>query len=414
MLKILPDTPERVQQELLFLISQIGPLTGTKGWGAPELEPISTQVRKLCEQVGETPQIFPALLAMQAFYLARGEPRTACELGMQCLRIAERSQNPDLLLGAHGILAWNLLFLGEFVPARFHAEQSIALYNPQRHRALAYLYGQDFGAASLSCLAYILWHLGYQDQALSRVTQARLLAQELTHPYSLAMTLFHSGKVSRLRRESHFARDYGEACMVLSGEQGFPQFLVLSSLEKSWALSEQGRGHDLIPQMHQFLTDLRATGMKGMISSYIAFLAEVCRKEGRVEEGLTVLAEALVLVNETGEGWDSPELYRLKGQFTLAQESKEQEAENPDPQSPILDPQSEAEACFLKALEVAQKQQAKSWELRSATSLARLWQQQGKKTEAHKLLSDVYNWFTEGFDTTDLQEAKVLVAELND
>ena len=425
LLKTLPDTPEHAQQELMLLIAQIGPLTGMRGWGAPELEPISTRARKLCEQVGETPQLFPVLLALQASYLWRGEPQTACELGMQCLRIAQRSQDLDLLLGAHGILGWNLLFLGELVSARTHTEQSIALYDPQQHRALAFVYGQDFGAAGLSCAAYILWDLGYPDQALARITQARLLAEELGHPYSLAMTLYHSGKIYRSRHEPHFAREYAEACMTLSVEQGFPQFLAVSTLEKSWAISEQGQGGDHIPQMRQILTSLQAVGMKGMVSSYLVLLAEMYEKERRVEEGLTLLAEALALANQTDHGWGKPELYRLKGTLTLqSKTSLEQvsdksqtgqdksEVTNPQHPTPSTQAEAEAEACFLKAIDIAQKQQAKSWELRASTSLARLWQSQGKTAEAHKLLSDVYNWFTEGFDTKDLQEAKALLESL--
>src|SRR5262249_34694702 len=157
--------------------------------------------RDLCRQIGETPQLFPVLLALQALYLARGEPRTAYELGTQCLRVAHHAQDTELLVGAHGLLGWVFLFLGELASARTHIEQSLALYDPQQHRTLAFLYGQDFGAAGLSCLAYILWRLGYPERALTKVSQARVLAREAAHLYSVAMTLYHSSSIHRLRRE---------------------------------------------------------------------------------------------------------------------------------------------------------------------------------------------------------------------
>jgi predicted ATPase len=175
---------------------------------------------------------------------------------------------------------------------------------------------------------------------------------------------------------------------------------------RGWALAEQGQGKEGISQIRQGLIDYQATGAELFRPHHLALLAEAYQKNGQVEEGLATLAEALAFVDRTGERFYEAELYRIKGELTLAQSSVT------DPRLLVPDPQGEAEACFLKAIEIAQKQQAKSLELRAATSLARLWQQQSKQKEAHQLLSTIYGWFTEGFDTKDLQEAKALLEEL--
>jgi predicted ATPase len=184
-------------------------------------------------------------------------------------------------------------------------------------------------------------------------------------------------------------------------------------------LSEQGQREEGIIQIRQGMADWRTTGAEVGRTHFLALLAEAYGKAAQVEAGLHLLTEALELVDKSGECFYEAELYRLKGKLLLAQEVKNQKSKGKsqkskitDPRPPFPNPQTEAEACFLKAIEIAQKQQAKSWELRASTSLARLWQQQGKKAEAHKLLSDVYNWFIEGFDTKDLQEAKALLDEL--
>src|SRR5262249_50098611 len=182
-------------------------------------------------------------------------------------------------------------------------------------------------------------------------------------------------------------------------------------LPHGWALAMQGQEKEGIQQIQQALAAVRATGTKERRPHHLALLAEAYGKTGQVEEGLTTLDEALPAGDRTGGRWYEAELYRLKGELTLQQES--QKAKGKRQKSKVeTDAQDEAEACFLKAIGIAQKQQAKSWELRASTSLARLWQQQGKRADAHKLLADVYNWFTEGFDTKDLQEAKALLEAL--
>ena len=189
--------------------------------------------------------------------------------------------------------------------------------------------------------------------------------------------------------------------MTLSTEQGFPNWLAWGTMLRGWALTEQERGEEGIVQLRQGLVAYRATGAETSRPYLLALLAEAYEKAGRVEEALSSLAEALAAADNNGDHWYEAELYRLKGTLTL--QSKVQG---------LKSKVQEAEECFLKAIDIARNQQAKSLELRAATSLARLWHQQSKRAEAHELLSEVYNWFTEGFDTKDLQEAKALLDSL--
>jgi adenylate cyclase len=209
-------------------------------------------------------------------------------------------------------------------------------------------------------------------------------------------------KLHQLRREGQLARERAEAVMTLSTEQGFPYWLGLGTEVRGWALAEQGQVEEGIAQMQQGLAAWRAMGAEIWLTWFLAMLAEAHGKVEQTEEGLIVLAEALAFVDKTGERMLEAELYRLKGALTL-------QSRVPSPKSKI---EEEAEACFRRAIEIARQQRAKSWELRAVMSLSRLWRQQGKQKEAHQLLSEIYGWFTEGFDTKDLQEAKMLLEEL--
>jgi predicted ATPase len=239
--------------------------------------------------------------------------------------------------------------------------------------------------------------LGYPDQGLARNDEAVTLAQQCAHPFSLGYALSMAAVFHQFRREGHAAQERAEAAMSLAKEQSFPYQIALSSIMNGWALAHQGQAQAGIAQINQGLIAIRATGVELRRPHYLALLAEAHGIIGEPEAGLTVLTEALALVDITGERWYDPELYRLKGALLLQQSS---------------DNATEAESCFHHALDIARNQQARSLELRAATSLARLRQQQRKRQEAHDLLAPVYAWFTEGFDTADLQEAKALLEEL--
>ena len=413
LLKTLPDTPERIQQELTLQVALGAPLRITKGYGAPEVEQTFTRARELCQQLGDTPQLFPVLWGLWYMYYIRAEYQTARELGTQCLALAQSAQDPGLLVEAHFVLGANLFILGEFAPAREQFEQGIALYDPKQHHSHAFLYGQDPGVASSSVAAWVLWHLGYPEQARQRTYTALTLARELSHPYSLVYAFLCAAWLHECRREGQAGQELAESAITLCTEQGFSLNLAWGTMLRGWALAEQGQGEEGIAQIRQGLAAWKATGTEILRPYYLALLAEVHGKAGQTEEGLSALAEALECVHKTGERNSEAEMYRLKGTLTLqskvqSPKSKVEESSESD----VRSPESEAEACFHKAIEIARRQQAKSLELRAVMSLARLWQQQGKQDEAHRMLVEIYSWFTEGFDTADLQEAKALLQEL--
>jgi predicted ATPase len=254
-----------------------------------------------------------------------------------------------------------------------------------------------------------LWWLGYPDQALQMSSEALTLAQEVAHPYSLGSALAFAAWLHHLRREGHLAQERAEAAIALGVEQRLAVIPMMGTIFRGWALvqrsaepaSRRGQREEGIAQMRQGLTAWRATGAAVFQPYGLALLAEASAQVGQVEAGLTLLAEALALTNDKGERRWEAELYRLKGELLLQAECGVQNA--------VLT----AEACFQKALDMARQQQAKSWELRAAMSLSRLWQCQGKSEAARQLLAPIYSWFTEGFDTADLQEAKVLLEELS-
>jgi predicted ATPase len=403
LLTTLPDTPEHLQQELMLQLALGAPLRIAKGYTAPEVEKVYTRARALCHRLRETSQLFPALWGLWYFYFVRAEYQSARELGQQCLTLAQSVQDSALLVEAHFALGLTLRSLGEFAPARELLEQGVGLYNLQQHHALAFRYGQDPKVASLCNMAFTLWELGYPDQALTRVHDALALAQELSHPFSLAYALISAALLHQSRREEQLAQELAGATITLCTEQGFPFWLTYGTILQGWVRAEQGQGEEGIAQIRQGLAGVRATGTGLGRPHNLAVLAEAYGKVGQIEEGLNMLTEALAVVDKTGERYYEAEIYRLKGTLTL--QSKVQG---------LKSKVEEAKECFLRGIEIAQRQQAKSLELRAVVSLARLWQRQGKRAEAHKLLSEIYGWFTEGFDTKDLQEAKALLDQLTE
>jgi class 3 adenylate cyclase/tetratricopeptide (TPR) repeat protein len=403
LLKTLPDAPERAQQELTLQITLGASLLAAKGFAAPEVGTVYRRARELCQQVGETSQLFRVLRGLCSFYGQRAELQAAREVGEQLLSVAQREQDPALLVEAHRALGQVLGNLGEFRPAQAHLDEVIGLYDPQRYRSHAFLYGADPGVTGLSNAAWTLWHLGYPDQALRRIHEGLSLAQALAHPFSLAYALAYAVWLHQFRREEQLSQERAETLMALSHEHGFPEWLAWGTILRGRALAEQSdcTPHTEITEMHKGLAAYLATGAESWRVYLLALLAEAYGKRGQAEEGLAVLTEALAVVDKSEACSYESELHRLKGELTL--------------QSHVASHQSkveEAEACFLKAIAIARRQSAKSWELRAVMSLSRLWQHQGKKDEAQQMLAEIYGWFTEGFDTKDLQEAKTLLEEL--
>jgi predicted ATPase len=397
LLSTLPDTLVRTQQELNIQTLLGQALMATKGQAAPEVVRTYARARELCQQLGEAPQLFPVLWGLWRFYLQRAELQTAHELGKQLLISAQRVQDSALLLEAHLALGATLLWRGE-VASYAHLQQAMVLSQASQHRSLAFLYGQD---PRVTCLLYVAWSQwvgGHPHQASQSIHQALALAQELSHTHTLAFALTFAALIHQLRREGGAVRKQAEALTTLSTEQEFPFYEAVGTIMHGWGLAAQGHEQEGIDQISRGLAAYHTTGAEHGRPHFLALLAEVHGKMGQTEEGLHVLTEALDLVAHNGEQYYATEMNRLQGELLLQLSS---------------DNQIQAESCYQKALDVARHQQAKSWELRAATSLAKLWQSQDKRREPYDLLAPVYNWFQEGFDTADLKDAKALLDELS-
>jgi predicted ATPase len=380
-----------------LLIAMGASLLAVKGYAAGEVRETYASAQQLCQHLEDPYQMFPALRGLHIHYHVRAELQTAHTLGDQLLALAQQVGDASMLVAAHGALGATLSFLGVLTSALPHLTQGLTLYDPQAHRPYAFLYGQDMGVVCHSRVAWTLWLLGYPEQGLRQIQAALTLAQQITHPISLGFALVQAAIFHQFRREWRAAQECAAAAISLATAQGFPLWQTAGTILYGWAVTQQGQAQAGIAQIHQGLLTFRATGAEVLQPYFLALLAEAHGTLEEPEAGLAVLTEVLTRVDTTGERWYEADIYRLKGALLLQQNA---------------DSQAEVETCFQQAIAIAQNQQAKSLELRAVMSLSRLWQQQGKRKEAHDLLAPVYNWFTEGFDTADLQEAKTLLDEL--
>jgi class 3 adenylate cyclase/tetratricopeptide (TPR) repeat protein len=402
LLKTLPETPERMQRELALQAGLGLALTAVKGWSDAQVGQALDRAGELCRQVGSTPQLSRVLVALAASYIARGEVRRAYELLQQVLAIAEEKRDVILSVWGHNI-GIVLCAMGEFTSARSHLESAISLYDPARSEAYRTVYLVDPGIVSLSWLAINLCFLGYPDQALERSRQALALARRLekAHPFNLAFALGRSGQFHLLRRDGEAILNSADECLRLATEYGFEQISTWAAAHRASALIELGRSEDGIPQLKQCITAMRANRWELELTTFLAALGNGYGKIDRVAEGLAAVAEGLVVSEKNGDRWFDAELYRVKAELLLKQNAHG-----------VSTAENEAETCFRRPLDVARAQEARWWELRTTTSLARLLAKQGRRDEAHMMLAEIYGWFTEGFDTADLKDAKALLTEL--
>lgn len=394
LLTTLPETPGYTQQALA-LHSALGAAPQmAKGFAAPEVERAYTRARELCQQVGETPELVPVLYGLWRFYLGRAQFHTVREIGDTLLRLAQQANIPTHAVIAHLALGITSFCLGVLPMARQHLEDGIARYTPEQHRAPLFRIGHDPGVNCRGWAAMTLWGLGYPAQALARLHEALSLAHALSHPFSLAYAQCWAALVAQLRRDVSAAHEQAAAAVTLSTQQDFTLWGAWGTSLRGWALAVQGQGDEGLTQVRQGIAASRATGTALLVPYFCTVLADVSAHLGHIEDGLQALAEAHTLMEQHGDRWCEAEVYRLRGVLLLRQPGTSQ---------------AEAEAWLQRALDVARCQEAKSLELRAAVNLARLWQQQGKRTEAHALLAPIYGWFTEGFDTADLREATALL-----
>ncbi len=336
LLMALPHTPERDYQELNLQTILGTSLVATRGYAASEVENTYTKAFELCQQIGETPQIFPILRGLRFFYNQRGELPTAYELGEKMLRLAQLLQDTTLLVDAHVALGATLFSRGELIAAQAHVEQGIALYDPQKHRPLTFLYGQDPGVTCLGYASWTLWSLGYPDQALKRSREALTLAEELSHPFSLAFAHGVAAMVRYFRRDWPEGQKQTEMMLALGNEQGFRFFLIMGALHQGGILAQTEKGKNGIEQLRQGLEIFQSSGTKLMRPYWLVLLAEAYGNAEQPEVGLEVLDEALAQVEKTGERFYEAELYRLKGELLLAQ--ARQQATGDGQQGSVTDP----------------------------------------------------------------------------
>ncbi len=397
LLDSLPRTPERTPQELTLLLALGAALTVTKGWATPEAEDVYTRARVLCQQEADTALLFPVLLALHRFYALRGELPLAHQVGEQLLRLAKRADDPTLLLPAHVAHGYNCFFRGDLTLAREHLEQGMSFYDSKQHGFWISRWGEDPGIVGLGFGALSLWSLGFPDKALARSGEELALASKTTHAFSLAFSLWVAARLHQVRGEVTTVEERVKTMMELSTEQGFLAWIGHGMILRGWALCMRGRGEEGIEQIRQGLAAERGAGADLHRTHYLALLAEAYGATGKHEEGLATIDEGLAMVEKTTEGYSEPELHRLQGVLLLQKNGRDG---------------SQAEACFRRAIDGARGRGAKSLELRAAMSLAGLWQSQGKGGEARRMLGETYGWFTEGFDTADLQQAKAMLERL--
>ncbi len=397
LLKNLPKTAERDQLELSLQLGLGSPLVVTKGFAAQELGNTMERARELCQHMGEVPQLIPAMFHLASFFGNRGDYSTALDLADQMLQIADREKDPILSVVAHWQPAYLKGLIGDLEAARIHQETGIALYDPQYHQSFILVYGWDPRMALLTHYSWTLWRQGYPDQALKKSQEVIEFAKELNHPFSLAAAMsFASVLVHHLRSEYEAVREHSEELITISTENNFLYLKAWAEVFKGHALTEEENFIEGIPLMQQGIATCNMIGTKALMALLLTVAAEGYINAGELEKGDTTLSEAIAFVKETGELLLEPAIHRLGGILLEAQNGSSEEIE----------------ASFHEAIDIAHKIKAKSDELKAVVSLCRFWQRQGNREEACQLLEEKYGWFTEGFDTKDLRDAKALLDEL--
>jgi class 3 adenylate cyclase/predicted ATPase len=395
----LPEGPAREQQELLLQLA-LGPaLMSTKGFTAPEVETAFGRAAELCTRAGEGPQLCQALFGLSTFYRARADLRRARELAEQLLEFARPSGDAWGLFMGHHAMGVTLYLQGEPLAAREHLQQAFDLDGPLRQRldTLPYEAGRYLtGDRGIRALAF--YWLGCPDQAVRASRESVALAQEIGGPFALTSALFFGGFLHQLLRDVEGARERVEAAVALATEHGFYQYVMAGMLLRGWCtVAAGGQIEAGITEMRGALDLVRAAGAEIARPYWTGTLAEAYGKAGQPAQGLALIEEAVECMNRTGQHVFEAELHRMKGDLLL---------------TVSRDTHAEAEDCFRHALDCARRQSAKSGELTAALSLSRLWREQGKTDDARTLLAEIYGWFTEGFDTRDLQAAKALLDDL--
>jgi DNA-binding winged helix-turn-helix (wHTH) protein/predicted ATPase len=402
LMQTIDDSGKWADEELDMRIMLGAPLIHTKGYAAPEIEENYARARALWPDGGEATQLHAILWGLWLYYVVGAQHDKALDLGRELMQLAEREENAALLTTAHYALECTLFYMGQASSAYAHAEQGIAHYDANQHRELAFSYAQDPGVICRSVGSWALWVQGFPQRALRLSDEAVAHAHDLAYPFSLAFALNFSSALHQMCGENGPALDHAEAAIALCTEHGFPFWLEMGNVLRGRILVEQGGEDEAVDRMADGLNAYRATDAELFCPHFLCLLAEGYGFTRRIEKGFAAIREAYTGISRSAETYFEPEVHRVEGELILGTRTSNRDT--------IIE--DRAMSCFQKAIEISQQQGAKSWELRAATSLARLWQQQDKQAEAHRLLSEIYDLFTEGFDTKDLREAKALLEAL--
>jgi predicted ATPase/class 3 adenylate cyclase len=395
LLHSLPADLEYAQAALKLEVMVAQAMIASKGYSSPETMEVLLRAKKLITEVTETSQRFTILYGMWACYYVGGEVNKQHVAATEFLSEAETHDDTAALCLAHRALGTTYFTMGQFSAARKQLERARGLYDPDHHLRFRFQYGQDIGTTAMCYLSWALWHLGYVDQASQLASKAVNRAEEISHPHTLVYTLCHArGMMDVFRRQSDDTKSYAGVVTSLCSEHAFPFWAAGGQIFGGWAAINQGEVDAGVDKLVCGLAAWRTTGARLWLPIFLALEAEGHLKAGRDQAALHSIEQALATSDETGERWAIAEILRVKANLLLTTGRGKAE---------------EVEEALIESLEIARQQQAKSWELRSATSLARLWRDQGKPQQARELLAPVYGWFTEGFDTRDLKDAKALL-----
>jgi tetratricopeptide (TPR) repeat protein len=397
LVKTLGNTRQREQLELALQLALGVPLTARHGFSGEELAQTYGRAWELTRDGEASPERYHTLSGLTSYYDVHGDFLEAKKIGEELLRIAQELKDPGLTALAHHHLSVTLLYLGRPTEYHDHREKMVALYDSQRDRSLGFKVGIDSQLANLSHAGYGYFFLGYPEKARHLSLKAVKLAKKLGHPFFLSFNLAFAAYSAAYRRDLETARKMAQDTIAVASEHGHPLWLGCGLAVLGWVMSEEGHLEEAITEIQRGQEILKNIGAWLPYTSDLRILAGIYLSAEKKKEGLAVIDEALAKIGKMG-GWDEePELLRLQGELLLLEDGME----------------TEAEACFQRAIDVAKAQKAKSWELRATMSLCRLLQNQGKQKQARSELSEIYNWFNEGFETPDLKEAKVLLEALS-
>ena len=401
----LPATPALRREQIKLQVALITPLLHVKGFAAPEPKAAAERARLLIEQaeaLGEPPEdpllLFSVLYGFWVANIVAFNGDAVRELATQFLALAEKQRATVPLMIGHRLMGMSLLATGDIAESQAHLDRAIVLYDPGEHRPLATRFGQDLGVSTLSYRSFASWFLGYPEAALVTADRALKDAREIGQAATLMYTLNFMPLTYIYCGDYAAAKAQADEVVALAGEKGSLFWKAFGMMNQGWLFALTAKASDAVQMITSGITAWRSTGATLWAPLRMSHLARAYAELDQFDDAWRCLGEAMTAVETAKERWCEAEIHRVAGEITLM---------SPEPDA------AKAEAYFERALAVARKQQAKSWELRVAMSVARLWRDQGKRQQARNLLAPVYGWFTEGFDTLDLKEAKALLNELN-